>query len=439
MNYLKWAKGAQNKDWFVSNGTPISSNTFNVTEKGIHTVYYETVNGEKRVYTFNVTQNDLPSNTKLYELIIDESNTNPATALTYAGNATGFTPSSYTLGSTTISMNSWDNIFPYNQIKPCVVKNDGTVNYYLNPNDYTKKIDGTASVLSGADGQVMVEFPKVYWKIEKTGKTLKISMSDSKVDSTFQCPAHTQQGVEYDKLYISAYHVYADYGNVLGSYSNFSINYTGVTPAQKTISTWRSFISSQVGEKFRLYDLNTQTMLQILYLFQFKNRNSQDVLGKGRTDTTSSLTTGAGNKYGMYYGTADYTTTTKIFGLENMWGTASIFLDGIYVNPTTQKTYICPPNGDIRNESEYVELPYFGSYIGYMTETSGNPLVPFFPSVGLGSATTAYCDSNQLSMSNSGMKYFTVSGNYLSKLNAGIFTTGLVSDSSQACKIILRA
>ena len=54
-------------------------------------------------------------------------------------------------------------------MRRCVVKADGTVNYYLNPDNSNFKEDGTPSVLTGADGNVMVEIPKHYIKVETVG------------------------------------------------------------------------------------------------------------------------------------------------------------------------------------------------------------------------------------------------------------------------------
>ncbi len=50
-----------------------------------------------------------------------------------------------------------------NKMKRCVLTDAGAVAYYLHPMDSRFKADGTtASVLTGADGQVMVEIPKFY-------------------------------------------------------------------------------------------------------------------------------------------------------------------------------------------------------------------------------------------------------------------------------------
>lgn len=69
----------------------------------------------------------------------------------------------------------------HSQIKGCLLLDNGTVNYYLDPTDWSKKADGTASNLTGADGQVMIEWPDFYYKVDMNGggagkHQIKISM-----------------------------------------------------------------------------------------------------------------------------------------------------------------------------------------------------------------------------------------------------------------------
>ena len=62
-------------------------------------------------------------------------------------------------------------------IKACLLLDNGNVNYYLNPTDWTKKLDGTASNLDGTDGQVMIEQPSYYIKFESIGTIRKVKIS----------------------------------------------------------------------------------------------------------------------------------------------------------------------------------------------------------------------------------------------------------------------
>jgi len=50
--------------------------------------------------------------------------------------------------------------------------------YYLDRNDYTKKADGTTSVLDGTDGDVMIEFPNFKYRIYKDGTDIYVSITN---------------------------------------------------------------------------------------------------------------------------------------------------------------------------------------------------------------------------------------------------------------------
>ena len=81
------------------------------------------------------------------------------------------------------------------QYKGCLVKN-GVVNYYLDPNDWSNKADGTPSVLDGTDGDVMVHTPKFYGKSGSNGNKRWVRISTVKIDASW---------VEIPEMFISAY------------------------------------------------------------------------------------------------------------------------------------------------------------------------------------------------------------------------------------------
>jgi hypothetical protein len=70
----------------------------------------------------------------------------------------------------------------HNLIKGCLLADNGTVNYYLDPTDWTKQVGGAASALDGSAGQVMMEWPAFYYKVDMNGggagkHQIKISLS----------------------------------------------------------------------------------------------------------------------------------------------------------------------------------------------------------------------------------------------------------------------
>lgn len=81
------------------------------------------------------------------------------------------------------------------QYKGCVA-NGGVVNYYLDPNDWSKKADGSPSVLDGTDGTVRVHIPKFYGKSGVEGTKRWVRISTIKMDNTW---------IEIPEMLVDAY------------------------------------------------------------------------------------------------------------------------------------------------------------------------------------------------------------------------------------------
>ena len=84
------------------------------------------------------------------------------------------------------------------QYKGCVA-NGAAINYYLDPNDWSKKADGGNSVLDGTDGTVRVHIPKFYGKsgtnVQDSNKKW-VRISTIKMDDTW---------IEIPEMLIDAY------------------------------------------------------------------------------------------------------------------------------------------------------------------------------------------------------------------------------------------
>lgn len=81
------------------------------------------------------------------------------------------------------------------QYKGCVA-NGAAINYYLDPNDWSKKADGGNSVLDGTDGTVRVHIPKFYGKSGVEGTKRWVRMSTIKIDDTW---------IEIPEMLVDAY------------------------------------------------------------------------------------------------------------------------------------------------------------------------------------------------------------------------------------------
>lgn len=83
------------------------------------------------------------------------------------------------------------------EYKGCVVKN-GKLQYYLNPNDWSKKSNGEPSHLDGTDGDVMIRIPRFYGKSGSNGNKRWVRISTVQIDASW---------TEIPEMFISAYRI----------------------------------------------------------------------------------------------------------------------------------------------------------------------------------------------------------------------------------------
>lgn len=362
-----------------------------------------------------------------YGVRIDLNNSDPETSVEYTDDAVGFDKSYMDSTSDTFVYGSWADKFPFNQIKPCILK-DGVVTTYLNPNNYAEDINGNAvDITATCDGDVMIEIPKVYYRLHKDDNYQYIQISSIEQDG-FCCLAHTHKNIVRDKVYVSAYEAYYDTSarSVSGVSSSGNIG----------INNWRTYIQAK-GEGYDMMYWNVLVLIQALYVIQFKNLNSQSALGYGAVSSGYFSPNGTHNARGMYYGsTTRQTTAMKYLGMENLYGNRNTYIDGCVSGWSTLKVFdTTNVNGKYNSSgSGYIEVTHGGSGIqnGSIKTISGTNETGFFAitagasSIGA-SSTTYYCDT---------------CGGYLSMLclygasaysgeSAGIFNTNFNASTSE--------
>lgn len=227
----------------------------------------------------------------------------------------------------TFDPGSWGDSWLFKNIKPCMLKG-GVVQYYLNPNDFSKKVDGTAAdITTGADGDVMIEFPMVYYKFysetDINGVTwIGCRFSLTSPDSTYCANAFlSQSGVIQNTMYMAAYDGFT-YNNALRSLS-------GKAPSVlQTIGTFRTQATAN-GTGYQQQEWSKRVLLQAMFVMMFKGTNSQALLGKGVTSASVAINTGTMDTKGMYWGDQTGTAGVKFCGIENFWGNISKFCDGL--------------------------------------------------------------------------------------------------------------
>ena len=321
----------------------------------------------------------------VYGVKIDTLNTNPATALTYTDNAVGFTPATGNNGA--FSYGSWAGKFPFNAIKPCLLLN-GVVNYYLNPLDFTKKADGSASdITTGTDGDVMIEFPKVYWKFEIIGTDVYIRYSSVKIDAGYKCLGHTKGIIEKDKCYIAAYLGY--------TLSSKHRSLSGYLPTATQNLTGFRTSSHATGAGIEVLSYFQYLMLQVLFIVMFKNRDSQSALGQGYTlGNASSIVTGGTNIKGMFYGSTSTLLQNKFCGIEDIFGNLQWILDGLYFDGN--RNILIGTENYNDTGAGYINYGKYGTadVLNWLGTIQGGTETGFIYKGATGaSGTTHYCDT----------------------------------------------
>lgn len=324
----------------------------------------------------------------VYGVRIDRTNSNPDTSVIYTDTAAGFTPSRGNNGS--FSAGSWSDKFPYNKIRPCLVKNGAMVGY-LNPDNYAQFENGTAAdIASGSAGDVMVEIPKFYYKISQDANYTYVQISDSEYDKLlngFTDIAFSYKGEIKDRFYVGAYSGFVDTDGKLRSLS-------GKTPtASKTIGAFRTAAQAN-GAGYEQLNFYKLTALQILYLIRYKNLNSQSALGQGLVGGSAAATTGATNTNGLNYGVTSTTGRVKCNGIEDFWGNVFQWVDGYRSTSNSIKT----ADGNFNDTADgYAEhtctVPNNG---GYVSDIVGNNELAFTPRTFSGSSSTYYSDYGDL-------------------------------------------
>lgn len=327
-----------------------------------------------------------PGGKYVFSYTIDSTKSSPTEAVTYTGDCAGFTPA--TMGDS-FNWGSWADKWPFNEIKPCLVKNRAVVGY-LNPNNYLEFEDGTpADIVSGDAGDCMVEFPKMYlgMSTDAQGITTVTITNDATVEGVYD-DAFVYKGTSYSKFYVGAFKGYV-LNNKLRSLS-------GKSPTvQKTIGAFRTDAQAN-GEGYEQTQWYQLMLRQALYILLFKNLNSQAALGAGYTNASSKTNTGGLNSNGVNYGSTSASVQVKCLGIEDFWGNIYEWVDGI----ATRYLYIYTAKGGMYNDdvvgydvAKTVEDVVSGNvYWDYMTKAQGTRELGFAPLQAAGSESTYYCD-----------------------------------------------
>lgn len=379
--------------------------------------------------TKKITVGNLFKNLFRYGVTWDESADSYTRTGLLAGIATGSSPD--------------DALIPIQAaMRRCILQDDGSVAYYLDPSDSTKRVGGGSANLDGSDGQVMVEIPKFYYHYAYSGTTHTWEISLYPLDGFSVHPAFIKNGEAVDYRYIGAYEgvlydvsatLYAngiqlpagsttftvttnvisrtgeshpfsllEVGDkiVVAGTTNNNATFTIATggtgdqsitveealtteTADATIETEKDFpndilasvsgkapinygtranfrtIAGKRGTGWRQQDFDVANAIQLLYLIEYADWNSQPMIGNGLTDWVSATWTAwndlnpietSGNSNSDGNGTASNSAGSgntgsymSYRGIENLFGHVWKWVDGVNAQFGTGDDYTGQP------------------------------------------------------------------------------------------------
>lgn len=257
----------------------------------------------------------------------------------------------------------------HRRMRRCVLSDAGVGQYYLNPTNSSQKEGGDAADLTGGDGQVMVEIPKIYYRFNKAGDLHTWEISSGPQAGFSVHPAFSGGG---EFRYFSAFEGWVDGANKLCSV-------TAKTPTtSKKRSDFRTYSAAR-GSGWSQQDFWMSHLIQLLFAIEYADFDSQAMISQGNTKYASwpgsppsatGLSTGDGNGSGGQATAGgdpgDYMTYR---GIENWFGHIWKWVDGFNVHNSTangSRAYVC---GDPANFADDTDSNY--DLVGTLAQADG--------------------------------------------------------------------
>lgn len=365
---------------------------------------------------------------KHYGFKIDKSNSDPFTNVSYLHDAANLTPAAMDYQNSAFNYGSWggsgENPWFIRDAYPVALRYDGVEDYKLDPNDYSKKIDGTASDIEDAayEGNFMMAIPRIWFKRSDDGNHNTIEISDAQLDTNFHAYAHTDaNGVIKDYIYLPLFK-----GSLM---SGKLRSLAGKVPQSNTTAQNEIDAASANGTGWQIWDHSSRELICDLLTLIGKSTDSQTTFGKGQEAGYNSFAedygfvhTGTLKNKGMFFGYDTSYSDVKVFGIEGFWGIrwdrilGLILLDNVWkvkmVPPynLTGNGFITPSGITVPTENNFLKTVHsseYGSVPSSISGTSSTYFCDYFYKNASG-ARVALVGGTCSSGSNGGFRYVNV-------------------------------
>ena len=254
-----------------------------------------------------------------YGYRIKKTESDPEARVEYLYDAVGKRPAHMDFGAGKFDYGDWKDEWFVTKNKPLMLQNDGNVGYYLNPNNYAQREDGTASDVANTSygGNAMAQFPLVWVKRWEDTDYLYEVISDIQWDNDYKAYAHTRaDGTIADYFYWSMFG---------GSGSASKIRSLSGQTLAKELTAAQEIAGCQAnGAKWYTHTWSQRELIRTLLVLMGKSTDTQSVFGNGNcrsaTDATGMLTTGTLKDKGQFFGYSSNNQQVKVFHIEKFWG-----------------------------------------------------------------------------------------------------------------------
>lgn len=227
----------------------------------------------------------------VYGVKIIEEESDPSKRVVYIDEATEMKPVTVDQNTGTATYNGWDETWIFDKIYPVMLKTDGTIDYKLNPNDYSQKLEGGESDVANIDydGNAMVCIEKFYTKFSMDGDNEIIQISDVKKEGFEAIGFIREDGSEADRIFVPMFAGSLDSDNHLRSLSGQTIK------LEASFNDFRT-AAQKNGSGYDIEYWAENQIIQALFLILMKNCNSKSTIAEGREGENAK--TGVANNKG---------------------------------------------------------------------------------------------------------------------------------------------
>ena len=291
------------------------------------------------------------------------------------------------------------------------------VSSYGSPFDNLMPWSGMEIVEDDACG-TLVKIPKFWYKLTQNGNGIKIQIADAEADGFSVSPAHMDRGDgagERDVVYVGRYHG-------INSGADSYKSRTGYTPAGSITRNDARANTKKLGTGVWQWDWAMRLTIQLLYIVEFADWNSQKCIGYGCGNNSAKRANGASDNMPYHTGTMQTARTAYGVGvqyrhIEGLWDNVYDWVDGCYYNSSGLNLILNPANFSDSSGGTPVGVPSNGYPSALGVKTAG-PYPVFIPTAAAGSDSTYVPDYWDFHASNPCLR---VGGNYDQGLNLGLF------------------